>query len=125
MGRADDGGEGEAVGGGGGAGTGAAVILKGCEQVATPPARTLQHRNPGNFIRRRQRQQQQQQRGCSGNTCKCMKAHTWCHIDAPGRPFSFSAGIERGKGMCQTERHILREWCGNSTAALFLFLLPV
>lgn len=64
VGRADDGGEGEAVGGGGGGGgegTGAAVILKGCEQVATPPARTLQHRNSGNFIRRRQ--QQQQQRG--------------------------------------------------------------
>lgn len=65
RGRQRGGGEGTAVG------EGSAVILKGCEQVATPPARTLQHRNSGNFIRPRQQQQ-----GCSLNTCKCMKAHT-------------------------------------------------
>lgn len=78
-------------------GVGGAVILKGCEQVATPPARTLQHRNSGNFIRPRQQQQQ----GCSLNTCKCMKAHThtWCHIDAPIDHFLIRQVLKEGRNV--------------------------
>lgn len=50
-----------------------AVILKGCEQVTTPSALQVPHRNS--------RTSASENAGVGINTCKYMPSHVWCHIN--------------------------------------------